>query len=102
MTEAGSKLQQLVRSRKAWATAIALGVSIVLWRMGEISGSQLATVTGIAASVYVGSVALEDGLRGMVRIWMQVPDPDTGYLFSVEREPTASDRFRYGEGKLVQ
>ena len=58
-----TKLQELVRSRKFWAATVVLGMALGLWQMGEISGEELAQVMAIAGGIYIGAVALEDGLR---------------------------------------
>ena len=63
MNTQASKLQELVRSRKFWAATVILAMALGLWQMGEISGQELATVMSIAGGIYIGAVALEDGLR---------------------------------------
>ena len=71
-----SKLTRVLQSRKVWASLIALGVTILLWRMGEIDGHQFATAIETITGVFVGAVALEDGLSNVFQIWVHEPDPN--------------------------
>jgi len=69
--EAG-KMATLLRSRKFWATVTASAVSAYLYASGELSAESFASATALIAGIYVGSVALEDGLRGLVALWTRV------------------------------
>ena len=77
------KLKDALRSRKMWAAMVIVATATTLWRLGEISGDQLASAMVLSMSVYMGSVAVEDGLRSAVRSWFatrapvmqQVPGP---------------------------
>jgi hypothetical protein len=58
-----NKVRQVVQSRKFWAATVILGMALGLWQMDEITGEELAQVMAIAGGIYIGAVALEDGLR---------------------------------------
>jgi hypothetical protein len=80
------KLEALLRSRKFWATNIALTVALVMFRAGEINGQQLVNALTVATGIYVGSTALEDGLTNLLGIL--VTDPNGA---PVVRSTEASD-----------
>ena len=56
------KARQVLGSRKFWATLLATGAVFVLWLVGEVDADLVARLVAILAGVYMGSVALEDGL----------------------------------------
>lgn len=76
VVQAGDKLKALLRSRRFWACAAATTVTGALYGLGEIDGAQFTNAVTLIAGVYIGSVALEDGLRGLITIWMQEPEED--------------------------
>ena len=70
-----TKWEQVLKSRKAWASLIALGVTLALYQMGEINAAQFASALTTLTGIFVGSVALEDGLSNIMHVWMT--DPNT-------------------------
>lgn len=64
-----SKLRTLMRSRKFWTTVIASSITVYLYANGNITAETLADSAALIAGIYVGSVALEDGLSGLANIW---------------------------------
>ena len=70
------KLEQLLKSRKFWTATLILSASLGLWQLGEISGEQLATLMVVSGGVYMGSVALEDGLAAALTVWMSAVQRD--------------------------
>lgn len=61
-----SKLRQVLQSRKAWAGLLALGVTMGLWFLGELEGSEVVEAMTWVVGIFMGAVALEDGLRGLL------------------------------------
>jgi hypothetical protein len=61
------KWRQVVRSRKVWAGLIGLGVTLGLWALGEIDGPATVEALTWVVSIFIGAVALEDGLAQLIR-----------------------------------
>ena len=59
------KWEQVLQSRKVWASVVAVGLLTVLFYFGAISGETYAWGVTIAVSVFTGAVALEDGLSAL-------------------------------------
>jgi hypothetical protein len=57
-----SKLKQVVESRKAWAGVIGMVTTLALWWMGEIDGARATEAMTWVLGIFIGSVALEDGM----------------------------------------
>lgn len=72
--QAADKIGALLRSRRFWACVAATTVTGALYGLGEIDGAQFTHAVTLIAGVYVGSIALEDGLRGLITIWLQEPE----------------------------
>ncbi len=51
-------------------------VTGVLYSLGEIGGSQFTNAVTLIAGIYIGSVAIEDGLRNLITVWLQEPEGD--------------------------
>lgn len=60
------KLQRVLGSRKFWATFLGVVLVCILWATAQVDGYQVAEVAALLVAVYTGSVALEDGLRGLL------------------------------------
>ncbi len=73
ISEAGEKLKTLLRSRRFWTCIAATTTTGVLYSLGEIDGGQFTNAMTLIASIYIGSVALEDGLRNLVTLWLRQP-----------------------------
>ena len=83
-----AKGRQLIRSRKFWASALSLAVTVALWRMHQIDGAQLANAIGWITGVFVGSVAVEDGLSNLFHIWIgPTKDVITGVAANDHADP---------------
>lgn len=67
-----SKLKRLLRSRKFWTTTSALAITGYLYLSGDLSADSFANATALIAGIYVGSIAIEDGLRGLINIWTDI------------------------------
>ena len=65
------KFKVLMRSRKFWTTVIAATVSTYLYAAGELSAESFASTAALVAGIYVGSVAIEDGLRNLINLWTE-------------------------------
>lgn len=76
VVEAGDKLKALLRSRRFWTCVAATAVTGVLYSMGEIDGGQFTSAVTLIAGIYIGSVAIEDGLRNLITVWLQEPESD--------------------------
>lgn len=74
VAQAGDKLKALLRSRRFWACVAATAVSGLLYGLGEIDGNQFMDAITLIAAVYVGSIAIEDGLRSLITLWLQEPE----------------------------
>lgn len=61
-----SKLRQVLQSRKVWAGLLALGVTLGLWSLGELEGAEVVEAMTWVVGIFMGAVALEDGLRGLL------------------------------------
>ena len=57
-----SKMQQVTESRKVWAGALGLVVTLTLWWLGEIDGARAVEAMTWVLGVFIGAVALEDGM----------------------------------------
>ena len=60
-----SKWEQVLQSRKVWASVVALGLLITLYLTGAITGETFAWGLTVVAGVFTGAVALEDGLSAV-------------------------------------
>lgn len=60
------KLRQVLQSRKVWAGLLALGVTLGLWQLGELDGVEVVEAMTWVVGIFMGAVALEDGLRGLL------------------------------------
>lgn len=56
------KVMQALQSRKVWAGLIGLGSTLGLWWLGEIDGARAVEALTWVLSIFIGSVALEDGM----------------------------------------
>jgi hypothetical protein len=70
------KLEQLLRSRKLWAATLIMATSMGLYALGEIDAVVLASLVAVSGGVYMGSVALEDGLSAALGLWMKAAAQD--------------------------
>ena len=59
-----SKISALLLSRKFWALVTAVVLVAQKYSLGEIDAFQALQLLIAAIVVYIGSVAVEDGLRG--------------------------------------
>ena len=56
------KVVQVVESRKVWAGVIGLVTTLTLWWAGEVDGSRAVEAMTWVLGIFIGSVALEDGM----------------------------------------
>jgi hypothetical protein len=56
------KLMQVLQSRKVWAGLMGLGSTLGLWWLGEIDGARAVEALTWVLGIFIGSVALEDGM----------------------------------------
>lgn len=61
-----SKLQQVLASRKVWASVIAALIALSLYITGGIDGDAFIRAITVIAGIFTGSVALEDGLSALI------------------------------------
>ena len=66
-----SKIDQLLQSRKFWAGTIAILMTVALYAMGELTADQFAMSLTWVAGIYIGSVAVEDGLSRLFTVWLE-------------------------------
>jgi hypothetical protein len=64
----------LTHSRKFWASFIALILTLALWYTGEINSDQFSKAILWIAGVFTGAVAVEDGLRNLLSVWIVDPN----------------------------
>ncbi len=60
------KWRQLLYSRKAWAGLLGLVITLGLWALGEIDGAQAVAALTWVLGIFMGAVAVEDGLRNVL------------------------------------
>jgi hypothetical protein len=60
-----SKLAQVAQSRKVWAGVLGLLVTGALWWVGEIESARALEAMTWVVGIFIGSVALEDGMARM-------------------------------------
>ncbi len=80
-TDAGpglGKWTQTVQSRKVWAGLLALAVTLLLRQLGEIDGPQTVEAVTWIVGIFMGAVALEDGLRNVFSTLARLPAPPVG------------------------
>lgn len=63
-----SKVGQILRSRKFWATFLGVVLVVILWAFAQVDGYKVAEIAALLVAVYTGSVAFEDGLRGLIDV----------------------------------
>ena len=56
------KIRQVMASRKVWAGVLGLVTTLVLWWLGEIDGTRAVEAMTWVLGIFIGSVALEDGM----------------------------------------
>jgi hypothetical protein len=67
--DVGSQLPKwrlVLQSRKVWAGLLALGLTLGLWHLGELEGAEVVEAMTWVVGIFMGAVALEDGLRGLL------------------------------------
>lgn len=69
--EYAAKLQQIAGSRKAIATVVCIAITMALHAAGEIDASQTATAIGFSTGIFVGVIALEEGLSNVIAAWLR-------------------------------
>lgn len=60
------KARRVLGSRKFWATFLGVVLVCVLWATAQVDGYKVVEIAALLVAVYTGSVALEDGLRGLI------------------------------------
>lgn len=60
------KWRQVLQSRKVWAGLLSLALTLALWQLGELEGAEVVEAMTWVVGIFMGAVALEDGLRGLV------------------------------------
>src|SRR5690606_34501602 len=60
------KLAQVMASRKVWAGALGSVATLGLWGLGEIDGARAVEALTWVLGIFIGSVALEDGLTRLL------------------------------------
>ena len=76
IAQAGDKLKTLLRSRRFWTCVAATAVTGALYSFGQIDAAQFTDAVTLIAGIYIGSVAIEDGLRNLITVWLQEPERD--------------------------
>jgi hypothetical protein len=61
------KLALALQSRKVWAGLLGLGVTLCMWWLGEIDGPAAVEALSWVVGIFIGAVALEDGMVGLLR-----------------------------------
>ena len=56
------KVRQVLASRKVWAGVMGLVVTLALWALGEIDGARAVEALTWVLGIFIGAVALEDGM----------------------------------------
>ena len=74
-----SKMRQVAESRKVWAGGLGLVVTLTLWGLGEIDGTRAVEAMTWVLGVFIGAVALEDGMTRFFGTLIHAPHPgETG------------------------
>jgi hypothetical protein len=81
-----SKGRQVLESRKAWAGLIGVGATAALWWMGEIDGARAVEAMGWVLGIFIGSVALEDGMARLFASLSGAVREETIKVEAVKRE----------------
>ena len=80
-----SKFEQVLRSRKVWASVVALTLLSVLFYLGAISGETYAWGLTVVSGVFTGATALEDGLSAIfLRLAGELDTPDQETVEPIE------------------
>jgi hypothetical protein len=61
-----AKWRQMLYSRKVWAGLLGLVITMGLWALGEIDGAQAVAALAWVLGIFIGAVAVEDGLRNVL------------------------------------
>ena len=79
------KLEQVLQSRKVWASVVAAVLLSFLFYLGAISGETYAWGLTVVAGVFTGATALEDGLSAIfVRLAGELDAPDEETVEPIE------------------
>ncbi len=71
------KLRQLLASRKAWAGVVGMVTTLALWATGEIDAARAVDALTWVVGIFIGAVALEDGMTNLMRALASAPAPGT-------------------------
>ena len=71
-----SKWAQVLASRKVWAGALGLVATLGLWWLGEIDGARAVEAMTWVLGIFIGSVALEDGMTRLFGTLMHAPQEE--------------------------
>lgn len=88
------KWRQVLQSRKVWAGLLALVISGLLWWQGLIGAEQFSQAVVIVVGIFMGSVALEDGLSAVFLVWAAREREILRELRWTEEEEEALKRLR--------
>jgi hypothetical protein len=80
-----SKFEQVLQSRKVWASVVAVVLLSVLFYSEAIGGETYAWGLTVVAGVFTGATALEDGLSAIfVRLAGELDAPDEETVEPIE------------------
>jgi hypothetical protein len=92
------KLVQVVGSRKVWAGVLGLVTTATLWWLGEIDGTRAIEAMTWVLGIFIGSVALEDG---MTHLFSTLAHAVTTYETSVPPHDIGDEYTKWSaEGKV--
>lgn len=72
------KLAQVLGSRKVWAGVIGMAATLTLWWLGEIDGARAVEALTWVLGIFIGSVALEDGMARLFGVLGQGVERGSG------------------------
>ena len=65
------KFDDLLASRKFWGAMLVLATTVALYALDELTAAEVADSMALVVGIYMGSVALEDGLARAFAVWMR-------------------------------
>lgn len=68
-------LPQRGQESPVWGALLALTTTAALYALDELSPGEVADAMALAVGIYMGAVALEEGLARSLTVWMRGPRP---------------------------
>ena len=72
--EGERSVEEWLRTRRFWGALLVQATTVGLFALEELTPAELAESMGLVVSMYLGSVAVEDGLARAFRLWLRAQE----------------------------